>query len=89
MNGVGAKIEVAIIVRKRGFLKGAAHIAGLRLTTREVFDRFMIGGGLEDLAREWAPLVTVRQLEAAIRYECAMACRCKDCRWARQIRATP
>ncbi len=89
MNGIAEKREVAIIVRKRGFLKGAAHIAGLRLTTREVFDLFMSGRSLDDLAREWAPVVTILQLEQAVRYECALACRCKQCRWARAVKVTP
>lgn len=74
------------ITRTRGVRGGRPCIEGTGIETAVVRDRFMAGDGVGALAIDYD--LTVMQVDAAIRFEMCLACRCKACAWARKLKVT-
>ena len=79
MNGIERKADV---------MGGVPVIAGTRIPTRAVLSFFMAGRGVAEILAEY-PSLNALQVEQAIRYEACATCKCKECRWARELARRP
>jgi uncharacterized protein (DUF433 family) len=63
--------------------KGKPVVEGTHVLTRLVLSAFLDGSPLAEIADSLH--IARSQAEAALRFECCLACPCDDCRWARTL----
>lgn len=72
------------VERVEGRCGGRPVMEGTRIETRIILGWFMGGSSVADILAMY-PHLTALQIEQAIRYEACATCKCKECRWAREL----
>ena len=75
------------IHRVKGVCGDRPVIEGTHVEPKIILEHFMAGMSVRAIACHVIGtdhhLLSDEQVEAALRFECCKACRCKECRWAR------
>ena len=75
MNGIAVLPDVC---------GGRPCLEGTRMETRVLLGWFMGGSSVAEIL-SFYPHLTALQVEQAIRFEACATCKCKGCRWAREL----